>query len=98
MFHPLKSILPKILCKHKIASALEATLICQQTDKIIKDIINEKALHNTKAVYVKDNVATIQATSSQIISELKLYESAIVESLNDRFPKAKIKALRFLMK
>jgi len=98
MFHPLKILLSKSLSKHKLASNIKASLICQQTDKIIKDIIDAQALGATKTVYVKDNIVVIQAASSQIIAELKLYEQAILEALNDKFPRAKIKALRFLMK
>jgi nitrate reductase NapAB chaperone NapD len=98
MFHPLKILLPKSLGKHKLASNIKASLICQETNKIIKDIIGETALLNTQAIYVKDNVVVIQAASSQIISELKLYEQAIIETINNRILKAKIKGLRFLVK
>ena len=90
--------MPKVLSKHKLASNIGATLICQETNKIIKDIIDTQALGSTKAVYAKDNVVVIQTASSQITSELKLYEHAIVESINNRVPKAKITTLRFLIK
>ncbi|MFH1713550.1 MAG: DciA family protein [Candidatus Jacksonbacteria bacterium] len=97
MFHTLKTLIPGFTAKYKIASLIEAVLICEETDKIIKDIVDESALQNTKTVYLKDNVLTVKTDSATIISELKLYESAILESLQAKFPKVKINGLRFLV-
>ncbi|MEK9165330.1 MAG: DciA family protein [Patescibacteria group bacterium] len=97
MFHPLKTLIPQFMAKYKIASQIEAVLICQETDKIIKEIVDESALQNTKAAYLKDNILTLKTDSASIASELKLYESAILESLAAKFPKVKIGGLRFLV-
>ena len=98
MFHSLKTLIPQTLSKHKIASSAGATLICQETDKIIADIIGADVSALAKAIYVKDNTIAIEADSSAVISELKLYTEAIIETVNEKFPKADIKGLRFLMR
>lgn len=97
MFHDLKTLLPQTLAKYKIASGTEATLICEQTNQLITDIIGQAAGANTKAVYFKDGTITIATDSSPVISELKLYTSAILETIADKFPGVAANGLRFII-
>jgi hypothetical protein len=96
MFHSLKTILPHILKKNKISSEVEAILICAETNKIIKDILGEPLVEKAKAVYVRDKNIAIEASSSQVASQLKLYEQAIVETVQAKFPQRQIEQLWFI--
>ena len=93
----LKSLLPSTLHKYKIASSIEATLICKKAKELIQDIIGAEPSKNIEVAYVKDGIITIKTPSSAIISEIKLYETALIEMLRDRFPKSDLNGLRFMV-
>mgnify|MGYP001599377204 CR=1 FL=1 len=97
MFHPLKSLLPFSLAKHKLASSLEASLICEEIDKVIAGILEDAPTASSHAAYVKDHWVTIEAQDPHTISEIWLYEKLIQEKLQEKFPTAKIKGLRYLL-
>lgn len=94
MFHKLSSILSISLSRNKIAPNIGATLLLQELESYIKDIFGEELATEAKPLYFKDGVITIKTASSHIMSELKLYESAILERLREKFPNVAIKGLR----
>ncbi|HBH45751.1 MAG: hypothetical protein A2445_01230 [Candidatus Jacksonbacteria bacterium RIFOXYC2_FULL_44_29] len=96
MFQSLKHLLPATLSKYKIASATEATLICNAVNQKIEEILKNQAT-NTKAVYLKDGQIAIQSDSAMLIAELQTYRDAILEDLRRDFPKTQIKSIRFLI-
>lgn len=97
MFHKISAILPKILAKNKIAPHIGATLLLLEVESYIKDIFGKKLSTNAKPLYVKDGIITIATSSSHLMSELKLYESAILERLREKFPRTAIQGLRFMV-
>lgn len=96
MFHSLKSLIPGTLTKYKIAPAIEATRICTAAQECIRDILGQSAT-SPRALYVKDDVLAIGVVSAADMAELKLYESAILETLHDQFPQVTMKGVRFLV-
>lgn len=97
MFHKISSILPKSLVKNKIAPQVGATLLLLEAQSYIKEILGEKLETQAHPLYLKDAVITIKTNSPSIMSELKLYESAMLERLREKFPQNPIKGMRFLV-
>ena len=97
MFHKISSILPKSLLKNKIAPQVGATLLLLEVQFYIKEILGEKLETEAHPLYLKDSVITIKTSSPSIMSELKLYESGMIERLREKFPQSPIKGVRFLV-
>ena len=97
MFHKISSILPKSLLKNKIAPQVGATLLLLEVQSYIKEILGENLETEAHPLYLKDSVITIKTSSPSIMSELKLYESAMLERLREKFPHTSIKGVRFLV-
>jgi hypothetical protein len=86
MISSLSSILEKNLQqKSGLAKQIQATLICEEFEKIILNIWGDKIKNLTKALYFKNNTLTIASLSSTVAQEIKLNENKILEKLNKKF-------------
>ncbi len=97
MFQTLKDLLPNTLAKYKLASITEASLICEEANRVITDILGKSMNDRIEALYVRDHTMAIAADSAQAIAELKLYTETIIEAIHAKFPQAQIQGLRFML-
>ena len=97
MFHSLKSLLSNTLSKHKLASSVEASLICEEVNKTIPTILQKDENQSTYATVFKDGVIMIESQNLYALSALKLYEEAILQRIQEKFPHVRVKKLRFAL-
>ncbi len=97
MFHHLSKFLPLSLKKAKIEKQVEATMVCQEFDKIIQKIWDEKINDQMKVISFKDKILTVAILSSVLASELRLRQEEIIKKINLKFKKDTVDRLRFLV-
>ena len=88
--YSLKELIPKT----KIAPHMGAILLCAEADKIIIDILGENP--GARARSYKDTVIIVEAEGTPIISELRLYEHALLETLRKKLPATTISRIHFV--
>jgi len=75
--------------KSGLAKQIQASLVCEEFDKIVQNKWGSKIKNKAKALYFKDNILTIASLSSVMAQEIKLHETEILDQLNTKFqPKA----------
>ncbi|MEK7167132.1 MAG: DciA family protein [Patescibacteria group bacterium] len=97
MFHPLSKFLPLSLKKAKIEKQVEATMVCQEFNKIIQNIWGEQIYDQMKVISFKDKILTVAILSSILASELQLKQEEIIKKINLKFKKDTVERLRFLV-
>jgi len=86
----------KIKQKPGLSRQIQASLVCEEFDKIIDNKWGDKVKNKAKAMYFKDNVLTIACLSSVMAQEIKLYENEIINTLNQKF-NGQIDRFRYLV-
>ena len=82
--------------KSGLAKQIQATLVCEEFDKIIKEKWGDKIINKIKAMYFKDNILTIASLSSVASQEIKLHEKKILETINLKFENI-VEKIRYLI-
>jgi hypothetical protein len=96
-FSAISSILNNTVKQQKGLSAqVTAALVCEEFDKIVRQIWGEIGATKVKALYLKDNVLTIASLSSVMAQEIKLNEREILSALNDKF-KGVVERIRYVI-
>lgn len=96
-FNIISNILNKNLQKRSwLTKQIQATLICEEFDKIIQEKWEHKIINKVKAIYFKNNTLTIASLSSVTAQEIKLHEQEILEKINKKFEKA-VERIRYLI-
>ncbi len=68
-----------------LAKSIQASLVCEEFDKILENKWGSVAKGKAKAMYYKDKILTIASLSSVMAQEIKLHERDILEELNSKF-------------
>ena len=96
-FSTISNILNKNLQKKSgLAKQIQATLVCEEFDKIIKEKWGDKIINKIKAMYFKNNILTIASLSSVASQEIKLHEKKILETINLKFENI-VEKIRYLI-
>ena|SRR3990167_5511927 len=97
MFQPLRSLLPNILKRYQIHHAIEATLICEEMNKLMQSKLPH---HKDEAVACSyhHGIITIQVTSGSIMSEIQMNKQPLLEALCRAFPHISINGIRCVMR
>jgi hypothetical protein len=93
----IKNLLDDSIRKAGISDQVEASIVCEEFNKIALEILGEQVKGKLKALYVKNQTLTIAVMSSSIGQEIKLHEAAILEKLNQKTGPNKVERLRFLV-
>ena len=96
MFQPIGNLLGKSIKKSGAARQIEAAMVVEKAEEIIKEVLGKAVLKKFKVMYLKDNVLTIACLSSVLSQELKLNQAEIIKRLNNYFKKEVVEKLRFL--
>ncbi|MBU2575738.1 DUF721 domain-containing protein [Patescibacteria group bacterium] len=96
MWEPLGNLIPKIIKKAGIAQQISDALICEEFDKIARNILGQASKH-CRAIYVKDHVLWVASLSGSASNELKMREQDILRALADKFGADKVVQLRFIV-
>ena len=68
-----------------LAKSIQASLVCEEFDKILEEKWGNVAKGKAKAMYFKDKILTIASLSSVMAQEIKLHEREILDQLNSKF-------------
>ncbi|MFH1610600.1 MAG: DciA family protein [Patescibacteria group bacterium] len=68
-----------------LAKSIQASLVCDEFDKILENKWGSVGSSKAKAMYYKDKILTIASLSSVMAQEIKLHERDILEELNSKF-------------
>ena len=79
-----------------LAKSIQASLVCEEFDKILENKWGRVVKGKAKAMYYKDKILTIASLSSVMAQEIKLHERDILEELNSNFNNA-VESLRYLV-
>lgn len=76
---------------------VEAALVCDKFNEIIKDLWGDKIKKQAQAMYVKDGILTVACLSTVVAQEFKLHNEELVSRLNGEFGREIVREMRILM-
>ena len=97
MVIPIKNLLSGSIQRSGVAPQVEASLVCEEFNKIALEILGENIRDKVKALYIKNNTLSIAVMSSALGQEIKLHELEILQKLNQKTGQNKVERLRFLV-
>lgn len=97
MINTIKNLLSGSIQRSGVAPQIEASVVCEEFNKIALEILGEAVRDKVKGLYVKNQTLTIAVMSASIGQEIKLHEHEILEKLNAKTGKNKVERLRFLV-
>ena len=68
-----------------LAKSIQASLVCEEFDKILQNKWGSVVIGKAKAMCYKDKILTVASLSSVMAQEIKLHEREILEELNSKF-------------
>ncbi|HPA25456.1 MAG TPA: DUF721 domain-containing protein [bacterium] len=96
-FSDISHILNKQMFQQKgLGQQIQASLICEEFDKIIFAKWGEKITRHVRALYFKDKILTIASLSSVASQEIHFAEIEIIEKINQNFGSKLIQKIRYL--
>jgi len=95
-FIAISNILGKSIKKQGLAHQIQASLICEEFDNILKEKWGEKITPHVRALYFKDNILTIASLSSVATQEIRFAEKEILEKINKKNGSDAIQKIRYL--
>ena len=75
---------------------VEASIVVEKTNKIIKEFFGEESTRFAQAVYFKDRTITITCLSSVMAQEIRLNEKKIILSINNKLGGQTVEKIRYL--
>ncbi len=97
MTESIGNLIQQSVNKAGIGDQVGAAVVCDAFNKILKDVIGDKAEGRAKAMYIKNKTLSIAVMSSAMGQEIKLHEQEILEKLDKTAGKNKVERLRFLV-
>jgi len=97
MITPLKKLLTESLGRTGAAKEVMAAMICDEANKLIKEIMGNKVKKRAEAKYVKNQELAIAVLSSVVSQEIKLHEHELITKLNYKVGKEVVKKIKFLV-
>ena len=96
-FIKLDKLLDKTIKKSGISEKVQAALLLDEFDGIVKEIFGHKITNKVKPLYVKNKILTIACLSSIVAQEIKFKEERIVDELNKKATSHSIDRLRYIV-
>jgi len=93
----IKSLLSGSIQRSGAAPQIEASIVCEEFNKIALEILGQDVKDKVKALYIKNNTLSIAVMSSALGQEIKLHELEILQKLNQKTGQNKVERLRFLV-
>jgi len=84
MFHDLKKLLSQAAQRAGISRQIEASNVVNLFNKLAPEILGKVIAGNAKAVYFKNNILTVECSSSLIMQEVRYREQEIIKELNQK--------------
>ena len=91
----LKSLLQKKSNKSALWKGVRASLIVEETDKIIEKILGQRIKSQLEVVCVKDKVLTVSCYSSMVSQEVKMHEKEILQGINIKVGESIVERIKY---
>lgn len=96
-FATISSLISAKYQSNSFAPKVQAALVCEEFDKIVKRKWGGKMEHLVKAAYLKDGELFVACLSSVVAQEIKLYEKELLQKMSNKAGPSLVKNLRFLI-
>jgi len=90
-FTPLKKALKKRVESYKFKHKVEAKEICHLWEGVVSDLFSPGISKKTKALHFRSGKLTVEVSNSALSQELRLNENKIIEKLNSKIGKERVK-------
>ncbi len=82
MFHDLKNLIANAVQRAGVSRQVEAATVVESFNRLAPEILGETIAHSAKAIYVRNNILTVECGSSLIMQEVRYREPEIIQALN----------------
>ncbi len=92
----LGDLLKKQMGGSVVWKAVEASLVVDEANIILKEILGAEIQKFARALYLKNKILAITCLSSVAAQEIRLNERTIIEKLKNKFGKQTVERIRYL--
>lgn len=93
----LGEILKKHMPQSPIGKRVEATVVVEKANQVLRELFGAEATKFAQAIYFKDKVIAITCLSSVMAQEIRLNEKKIISSINAKLGMPAIEKVRYLV-
>lgn len=96
MFHDLKNLVVNAAQRAGISRQVEAARVTALFNKLAPTILDKQIAREVKAAYVRNNILTVECSSSLIMQEVRYREPEIIQAINQKFGMQAVEKIRFI--
>ena len=93
----IKKLLSKRIKQSGFSQQVKTSLIIEEFNKLVKEILGLVIYKKIKVLYIKDKVIFVACLSSATTQELNFKKKEIIEKINKEFKEEVLKELRFVL-
>lgn len=95
----LKSLIQsKLSAKKPLAKQVQAALVVEKANEIVRQLWGEKMMKMAKAVSVRDGILKFHAINNMVCQELRFKQNSIVFQINAKFGLGTVRRLQVIHK
>ncbi len=98
-FSALGDLLKQRIGQGHFSEKVTAALVCEEFDKILREVFGAELENNAKTMYLKDKILTVACLSPVVAQEIRIKEIQLLEKINDKFSGSNktVERIRLLM-
>ena len=96
MFHDLKNLVRNAGQRAGVSRQVEAAGVVELFNELAPEILGEKIAGCAKAIYVRNNILTVECASSLVRQEVRYREPAVIKEINKRAGGQAVEKIRYL--
>ncbi|PIT93771.1 hypothetical protein COU00_02560 [Candidatus Falkowbacteria bacterium CG10_big_fil_rev_8_21_14_0_10_43_11] len=96
MFHDLKNLIFNAIQRAGVSRQVEAATVVELFNKLAPEILGEAISRSAKAIYIRNNILTVECASSLIMQELRYREPEIIQAINKQAGGQAVEKIRYL--
>ncbi|MBN1326067.1 DUF721 domain-containing protein [Candidatus Falkowbacteria bacterium] len=93
----IKKLLQKRIKQTGLSKNIRTSLLIQEFEKIIPEIIGDSASNKIKPLFIKNGTLTVACLSSAVMAEINLKKQLIINKINKKFDTLALKNIRFIL-
>lgn len=97
MFKPLSSIIDARRHKKGLYLQVEAAMILEFFKDLIKERWGGELTQTVEPVSVKNKRMKVRCPSAQLITEMRLVDTELIEAINKKFKKGVVSSIQFIL-
>ncbi|PIR92046.1 hypothetical protein COU01_03845 [Candidatus Falkowbacteria bacterium CG10_big_fil_rev_8_21_14_0_10_44_15] len=96
MFHDLKHLIANAVQRAGVSRQVEAASVVELFNRLAPEMLGKTIAREAKAVYVRNNILTVECGSSLIMQELRYREPKIIQAINQQAGGRAVEKIRFI--